>query len=158
MIYMPALTICIIITVLLIIQTLYDIKKGKLLVSATGMIALMSLHGILSGTLPLSACLLGAAILFVIYFLAAVFGKGGGGDALLLGALGAVLGFHTALYLVLFSSICLLIFAIIYFICAKIGKKKDGEKERLPFAPFVLSGWIALIIYYILKGGIDLWR
>lgn len=84
-----------------------------------------------------------AAIGFLPMFVIAVIGKGGGGDALLMGALGYTLPFIFSLYMYLASSMYYVIVLSVVVI-----KTKDSKKQ-LPYAPFVFAGWLTMLILYM---------
>ena len=83
-----------------------------------------------------------ALIGFLPMLLAAKFGNGGGGDALLLGALGYTLPFLFSLYLFLLSS-----FLYMIVLAAVVIKTKD-RKKQLPYVPFVFTAWIVLVVFH----------
>ena len=85
--------------------------------------------------------IISALIGFLPMVLAAKLGNGGGGDALLLGALGYTLPFLFSLYLFLFSS-----FLYLIVLAAAIIKTKD-RKKRLPYVPFVFAAWIIMVAF-----------
>ena len=73
----------------------------------------------------------GAFLGFFPLFIIALFGSGGGGDALLAGTLGFILPFRFAAYLLLLASI------LYVLILAVLVWKKKNRKLQLPYAPFL---------------------
>ena len=89
----------------------------------------------------------GAFLGFFPLFIIALFGSGGGGDALLAGTLGFILPFRFAAYLLLLASI------LYVLILAVLVWKKKNRKLQLPYAPFLGSGWLIVLITYLFTGG-----
>ncbi len=83
----------------------------------------------------------GLCLGFLPLFVAALAGNGGGGDAVLAGALGFILPFRFAGCLFLTAS-----FAYILMLLVMI-RRTGNPKTRLPYAPFLAFGWfVALMI------------
>ena len=89
----------------------------------------------------------GAFLGFFPLFIIALFGSGGGGDALLAGTLGFILPFRFAAYLLLLASI------LYVLILAVLVWKKKNRKLQLPYAPFLGSGWLIVLITSLFTGG-----
>ena len=93
---------------------------------------------------PLWAVGLGL-ILFLVYLLSALLFQSGGGDAIMMGVLGILLGKDIFLVCVLAHAI----YGITYFV---IGNHKRTEKKTIPFAPAVLLAVLLVtagkLIYY----------
>ena len=89
----------------------------------------------------------GAFLGFFPLFIIALFGSGGGGDALLAGTLGFILPFRFAAYLLLLASI------LYVLILAVLVWKKKNRKLQLPYAPFLGSGWLIVLIISLFTGG-----
>lgn len=89
----------------------------------------------------------GAFLGFFPLFIIALFGSGGGGDALLAGTLGFILPFRFAAYLLLLASILYVV------ILAVLVWKKKNRKLQLPYAPFLGSGWLIVLIISLFTGG-----
>ena len=89
----------------------------------------------------------GAFLGFFPPFIIALFGSDGGGDALLAGTLGFILPFRFAAYLLLLASI------LYVLILAVLVWKKKNRKLQLPYAPFLGSGWLIVLITSLFTGG-----
>ena len=89
----------------------------------------------------------GAFLGFFPLFIIALFGSGGGGDALLAGTLGFILPFRFAAYLLLLASI------LYVLILAVLVWKKKNRKLQLPYAPFLGAGWLIMLIISLFTGG-----
>lgn len=128
-------------------------------VSLTIMLILMSISDIQTKQLPISLLFLftpvylaysdigivqsiqGALVLFVIFFPLAYSGSIGGGDLILLTCLGMYLGVLPTLWICLWASISFMAYHLVEWL------DKGSAKERsLPFAPFLLFGWLLLHI------------
>ena len=80
---------------------------------------------------------------FLPMLAAAKFGNGGGGDALLIAALGYTLPSLFSLYLYLFSS-------LFYLIVLIIAIRRTGDrKKQLPYVPFVFAAWVVLVLFFL---------
>ncbi len=89
----------------------------------------------------------GAFLGFFPLFIIALFGSGGGGDALLAGTLGFILPFRFAAYLLLLASI------LYVLILAVLVWKKKNRKLQLPYAPFLGAGWLIVLIISLFTDG-----
>lgn len=103
---------------------------------------LYALWGMILGTLP--------------YFILALAGKGGGGDAILMGCIGFAIGILNIIYLIIFTSALYVLFLLGVIIARKANRKSldspdqmSIKKIRYPYAPFVLSGWVVFMIFSI---------
>ena len=94
----------------------------------------------------LTAC--GGAFLgFSPLFIMALFGSGGGGDALLAGALGFILPFRFSAYMFLMA------FLLYIVILAFLVWKRKNRKLQLPYAPFLGAGWLTVLIISLFTNG-----
>ena len=94
----------------------------------------------------LTAC--GSAFLgFFPLFIMALFGSGGGGDALLAGALGFILPFRFSAYMFLTASLLYIV------VLAFLVWKKKNRKLQLPYAPFLGAGWLTVLIVSLFSNG-----
>lgn len=84
--------------------------------------------------------LFGLLIGFVPFFIIALAGHGGGGDALLAGAVGWTMHLYITAYTLLFSTA---LYAVVLIIAVLVTGDK---KKQFPFAPFMLAGWIASLL------------
>jgi leader peptidase (prepilin peptidase)/N-methyltransferase len=73
------------------------------------------------------------------------FGKVGAGDIKLAGAMGIALGYPLIMTAVIIMAIVLLVFII-----AGMAMKKIYLSTMLPFAPFMISGFVAALITFVL--------
>lgn len=89
-----------------------------------------------------------ALIGFLPLYISALIGHGGGGDALLSGALGYALQIMFALYTFLFASV---LYALVLAVVVIITKEK---KKQLPYVPFLTAGWAITLLIYVLEGRI----
>lgn len=78
-------------------------------------------------------------ILFCIYLLSALLFKSGGGDAIMMGVLGLILG-KDILYVCVIAHA---VYGIAYFAA---GNHKKTEKKTIPFAPMVLVAVLLVLI------------
>ena len=99
-----------------------------------------------SGRNYLASC--GGAFLgFLPLFIAALFGSGGGGDALLAGVLGFILPFRFAAYLLLTASFSYML------VLALAAWKTGNRKIQLPYAPFLGFGWLLVLMTALFLDG-----
>jgi Flp pilus assembly protein protease CpaA len=84
-----------------------------------------------------------ALIGFLPMVLAAKFGNGGGGDALLIGALGYTLPSLFSLYMFLLASFFYVVVLAVVVIATK------DRKKQLPYVPFVFAAWLVLLVFHL---------
>ena len=84
--------------------------------------------------------LYGFLIAFLPFFLVALFGSGGGGDALMAGAVGWVCGPRLSAYTSFLSSAY---YAVVLLLVVCLTRDR---KKQLPFAPFLLAAWLTLVV------------
>lgn len=89
----------------------------------------------------------GAFLGFLPLFIAALFGSGGGGDALLASVLGFILPFRFAAYLLLTASFSYML------VLALAAWKAGNRKIQLPYAPFLGFGWLLVLITALFLDG-----
>lgn len=99
----------------------------------------------------------GAVTAGITYFIPALLGKGGGGDVIMMAAIGFCIGIYQIVYLIIFTSVFYLCFLLIRLSKEIVenndGAAKDILKKRYPYIPFVLAGWMLLLGYiYLIKG------
>ena len=78
---------------------------------------------------------------FLITAIKSVGGYMGIGDGYLMAAVGMMIGVRYGLYVI----ICGLVAASVYSVTVLI-RKRGGRKPEIPFAPFVMTGFIILLI------------
>jgi len=123
----------IIVTIVLIASTITDLKKR---VIEPWLCLALVLAAFIDQPKDYAMSLLGLAVGFIPFFLMAIAGNGGGGDALLAGAV----GWSTHLYLAAYTLLgATFLYAFVLLIVVIVTKDK---KKQLPFAPFMLSGWL----------------
>lgn len=154
MIEMLSLFIICIVTFSLIICTYADIKYHRIFLPVVLVLPPLAASYWLIMWKPemLSYAFLGFILAALPYFIMALCGKGGGGDVLLMGCIGFAIGAVNTIFLIIFTSIVYVLF-ILYRIVKAIINKKDSTdilKLRYPYAPFVLIGWIILLVSVIL--------
>ena len=93
---------------------------------------------------------IGCLISVCVFLILAIFFKGGGGDILMMGAVGWCLGIRGTVYLILLSSLFYLIFTLGVF-GYRLAKGKPGNilTSQYPYAPFVLCGYIVQVLFCI---------
>lgn len=87
-------------------------------------------------------------VIFFVFVIFALFAKGGGGDAIMMGGVGFVLGLLDTLKVIAFAGVIYLCTALV----VHIVKKKKLKYISFPYAPFVLAGFVVLELICI--GGI----
>ncbi len=88
--------------------------------------------------------LTGLSVAVIYFVMAAMTGGVGGGDVKLFAALSIALGVWGSLSLLLISHAAMLLFFAVYAtVCKFKGKTAD---KALPFAPFILTGYIFTIM------------
>ena len=128
------------IIILLVIDSVIDIKTREIPNWISGMIALTAF-------LNFDVRNLWGLIVAVIFFAVALFtGKIGGGDVKLIAALSVVCGLWGSFALLLFAQISMLIFYAIKFVIFKLrGRTAD---KALPFVPFITLGYVLTNILF----------
>jgi len=123
-----------------------DYKTGKLnpWIFAIMVLAILPCAILLNPYLWLN-CLIGGIVGGIAYLFVAIFFKGGGGDIVMMSAIGFCIGLRYFTLVIVISSIFQLIATLIK---AKIKKKKI-RKTQVPYAPSVLFGLVCVGIYYI---------
>ena len=127
--------------IVLVICVVTDVRKSVIWPWLCGLLVLVASF---EPNKDFGMSILTAALGFVPMFIVAVLGKGGGGgDALLIGALGYTLPFIFSLYMYLAAS---LYYVFILSVVIIVTKNKD---KLLPYAPFVFAGWLTILILYM---------
>lgn len=93
---------------------------------------------------PTADHLTGCFILGVIFFLFAAFGNSGGGDVLMMAAVGLQLGIGPGLWCAFITYMLYSIFAVGYCLI-----HHNSRNKQFPLAPFTLIGYILTNILYI---------
>ncbi len=130
----------ILVTILLCIDSVIDIKTREIPNWISGAIALAAF-------LNFDARNLWGLVVAVIFFAVALFtGKIGGGDVKLIAALSVVCGLWGSFALLLFAQIAMLLFyaikVIIFKLRGKTADKAHGGSVCLPFVPFIFLGYL----------------
>ena len=86
--------------------------------------------------------IMGAITGFGIFLFIALIGKGGGADAIMSGCIGLIFGISRLM------EIFIVVIAFYRFALNKAGKKKYNLRQPYPLAPFVLTGYIFVLVYY----------
>jgi len=137
---MPTLFEIIATGIVLVICVVTDIRKNIIFPWLCGLLVLVASF---EPNKDFGMSILTAAIGFIPMFIIAVLGKGGGGDSLLMGALGYTLPFIFSLYMYLVASLY-----YVLVLSAVVIKTKD-KKKQLPYAPFVFASWLTVLILYM---------
>lgn len=141
----PAHLIGIAITLIaLLIATVTDIKHNTIPIGLFP-ITLVLLAIIERPTLE---NLLGMLIMGILFFMFAAFGNSGGGDVLMMMAIGYQLGIGPVLWCGLISYSIYAIFSVCYYWTRK--KKDKNKHKQFPFAPFALIGYITVEIMFFI--------
>lgn len=140
----------IIMTVAFLIASYTDIKSGKIPIWLFPTAALISLVvEFCDGTLDILMSAIGGVAFFVLFVLIAMFAKGGGGDAIMMGCLGLVFGVLNVMRMVMVTGVIYIVFGIIIMLIKSKNKSfKNLMKSRFPYAPFAGAGYI---VYTVLK-------
>lgn len=135
---MPAVIQAALISVLLIYDSVRDIKYREIPNEISAAVALtMVLDFNIQNLWGLAAA--------AVFFIAALFtGKIGGGDVKLIIALSAVCGLWGTVFLLFAAQLSMLAFYAVYAAVMKI-KGRTADKA-LPFVPFITFGYIFLIL------------
>lgn len=135
---MPAVIQAALISVLLIYDSVRDIKYREIPNEISAAVALtMVLNFNIQNLWGLAAA--------AVFFIAALFtGKIGGGDVKLIIALSAVCGLWGTVFLLFAAQLSMLVFYAVYAAVMKI-KGRTADKA-LPFVPFITFGYIFLIL------------
>lgn len=134
------------------ISSTTDIKTRKIpvwLFPAAMLISLML--QIIDGSFEWHLSLIGLVVFFGVFFFCALFGKGGGGDAIMLGSVGAVFYVLDTALIVLAASFIYCCFAIIRTVIKKESFWKL-KKVQYPYAPFVSIGFVIVEVIRLLGG------
>lgn len=143
---MPDVFSVIMISAMLAICTYTDIKKNLIplpIVLTIPFIILgyrLAFHHQINWMSAIFGLVLGA----IPYLMVALMGKGGGGDVILMGMIGFLIGAQNIVYLVICTTVIYLIFSIVCWV--KNHKNADAIKKRYPYAPFVTIGWICFMV------------
>lgn len=81
-------------------------------------------------SLPLQNYICGILFYFILIFVSQITKGLGGGDIKLMGVLGTILGFYSAVFTLLLASVFGIIFLLI-----------RGQSSKIPFAPFITAGF-----------------
>ncbi len=130
----------ILVTILLCIDSVIDIKTREIPNWISGAIALTAF-------LSFDICNLWGLIVALVFFIVALITcKIGGGDVKLIAALSVVCGLWGSFALLLFAQIAMLLFyaikAIIFKLRGKTADKAHGGSVCLPFVPFIFLGYL----------------
>ena len=87
----------------------------------------------------------GTLIGISVFLLMALFFEGGGGDVLMMGVLGWILGIRGIAFLILASSLTYCSFATGAMLVNCVCKRKNDLRKQYPFAPFVLVGYVVYL-------------
>lgn len=137
----------------LIIAAVTDCKSRKIpiplfpITVCTDVLVRVCMRGI---TRDLILGLVTGLIAFFVYVLFALFAKGGGGDAIMMGGIGVILGLLDTLKVIAYAGIIYICAALI----VHIVRKKKLSHIFFPYAPFILSGYILLEVIHLIKGGL----
>ena len=132
----------------LLLSTITDIKKREIPIEV--FVCFILPLGILGQALgfgpPLWESVVSFMIWGVIYFILAAFFGGGGGDAIMMAALGLCLGWRMV-PIVIVATLSLIIYHLVFN-----RRKKEKKATELPYAPFVLFGFIIERLMYLIFG------
>lgn len=92
--------------------------------------------------------IMGAITGFGIFFFIALIGKGGGADAIMSGCIGLIFGISRLMEIFIVVIAIILLWTFYRFALNKAGKKKYNLRQPYPLAPFVLTGYIFVLVYY----------
>ena len=132
------------IVLLLLYSAVVDIQRREIPLAAcllADAVIVVALLWFGAGWATLGYHLLAGLILAGLYFVNALFFRGGGGDCLLAFSIGLALGVRAGLIIVILSSLCLGVFHIM------LPKKLNSY----PLAPFL---FLATLLYFRFTGGI----
>ena len=132
----------------LIIAAIYDYNRRIIPIFIFPVLFLfITLLSVLTGQFHFWDSLLGVYIGFISFLMMAVFYGGGGGDIIMMSALGGILGSRDVMYLIFASGLIYVVFSLIVLTAFSMkGKCRDALKKQYPYAPFVLAGWILLML------------
>lgn len=139
----------------LIFATVTDCKSRKIpiaLFPATILIDLACRICTIGFTRDILFYMITAVVTFFVFVMFALFAKGGG-DAIMMGGVGFVLGLLDTLKVVAFAGVIYLCTALVIH----LAKKKKLKYISFPYAPFVLAGFLVLLVLeliHILEGGV----
>lgn len=137
---MPTLYELIIVSIVLIICTITDIRT--MTIPPWLCLVLIAVAAFEPGR-DYANSLISALAGFIPLFILARIGNGGDGDALMFGAIGFTVPLVFALYLFLFTSILYTI------VLGGVVIKTRDRKKQLPFVPFILAAWTILhVLHY----------
>lgn len=137
MVDLPNVYSILIVSFVLIACTITDIKNKTIEPWLCGVLVVASC---LDPSKDYKWSLIGLAVGFIPFFLLALVGHGGGGDALLMGAIGWSVSIYCLADMMLYST---MLYALVLAVWVFITKDK---KKQLPFAPFVLAAWVFLLM------------
>lgn len=141
---MNAIYIEVSITVWLLVLTIEDIKDKQvsLLLTLSGnIIWVSSIYWKFTDVRNITAILLSILPGGILLAIAALTGKAGSGDGLVTVILGLCLGFRNCVFVVFMALIVMSLFSM----CVLLSKKGKGSTQ-IPFIPFLLIGWLILVI------------
>lgn len=134
-----------IVAVAFVIASYTDIKSRKIPVwlfpTATVIVTVIRFIG---NEYNIFAMIAGFMLFFWIFFLGAVFAKGGGGDAIMMGCVGAMIYPLNTIYVFILSGAVYMLCGIVLVIIKK--NKNKLRKMTFPYAPFAGVGFVALNI------------
>ena len=127
----------IIILIALAIASFTDIRKGEIPIWVFPSAAiLVSTVRCWEGSFDLMASLIGFFIYFSIYILFALFGKSGGGDAIMMGIMGFMIYAYPTLKVIIISLVAYIV-TVIAIVISKGAELDRSKRLQLPYAPFV---------------------
>jgi len=149
MLYTYQICTVVAITVALVIATYFDCKGGTIPIFLFPILPAIILSlSIASGQINIVNSLIGLLIGAVTFWALAFFFDGGGGDIVMMSVLGWCLGVRGIIILILASSVIYAVFATIVIGVYAIKKRaKEALKKQYPFAPFVLTGFFACLLF-----------
>lgn|GEM_PF-1312383 len=137
------------IAVALVIATYYDCKSGVIPIFLFPVLPAVILPlAVVSGQMDIVYSFIGLLIGALTFWSLAFFFDGGGGDILMMSALGWCLGIRGIIILILASSVIYAVFATIVIGIYAIKKRaKEALEKQYPFAPFVLAGFLVCLLF-----------
>ena len=147
----PGLFIPMILFLFLTVAAVYDATTGEIPIYLFPVLWAFCLpFTFFSYQFNLLDSIIGCLISVGVFFVLAVFFNGGGGDILMMGAVGWCLGICGTVYLILLSSLLYLIFSFGVFGYRLIKRKPlNILTQQYPYAPFVLCGYIVQVLFSI---------
>ena len=135
------ITCRLIVLIVLTYSAYTDLKKREIMMVPIYMCFLIGIFGMIFRDQVIDDSLLGLLPGMIMLLFALIFrGSIGEGDAYLFMAIGILTGPSCAIYTLILSSL----FGAVYSIAGLILKRKN-RKDTIPYAPFILSGFLGVM-------------